>query len=138
MTNNTNIYDIDGELIREAGDNHQWTIEETKEKMEYYRKKILEVGEESPDAVKYATYMRNLSQYLMTLYAKMTPEELNAELQANKGKSTEEQVKEAIEELKNSLDKEPVTPLTQEDLLVERDVEPTVNDEYTDFEEVVD
>lgn len=104
MTNNTNIYDIDGEIIRKAGDNHQWTIEEAKEKMEYYRKKILEVGEDSPNAVKYATYMRNLSQYIMAMYAKMTPEELNAEIEKNKNASTEEQIKKAIEDLKKDLE----------------------------------
>lgn len=104
MTNNTNIYDIDGEIIRKAGDNHQWTIDEAKEKMEYYRKKMLEVGEESPDAVKYATYMRNLSRYIMAMYAKMTPEELNTEIEKSKEASTEEQVKKAIEELKKDLE----------------------------------
>lgn len=143
MTNNTNIYDIDGELIRKAGDNHEWTIEEAKEKLEYYRKKLTEVGEDSPNAVKYATYMRNLSQYLMAMYAKMTPEQLNAELEKAKQETTDEQVKKAIEELKNSLEDEETTtdepenkPLTQEDLLVERDEEPTPNDEYTPYEEV--
>lgn len=178
MTNNTNIYDIDGEIIRKAGDNHKWTIEEAKEKMEYYRKKILEVGEESPDAVKYATYMRNLSQYIMAMYAKMTPEELNAVIEKNKAKSTEDQVKKAMEDLAKDLenddrnttedttneiptgnttgnednrDKEsrndaPLNggdsniheerPITQDDILVERDVTPTEMDEYVEFEEV--
>ncbi len=142
MTNNTNIYDIDGKIIREAGDNHQWTIDEAKEKMEYYRKKILEVGEESPDAVKYATYMRNLSQYIMAMYAKMTPEELNAELEKNKETSTEEQIKKAIEDLKKDLEEDKDAPeeqpVTQDDLLVEREVSQNdLNmDEYTQFEEL--
>lgn len=182
MTNNTNIYDIDGEIIREAGDNHQWTIEEAKEKMEYYRKKLLEVGEDSPNAVKYATYMRNLSQYIMTMYAKMTPEELNAELewleQKNKKISTEEQIKKAIEDLKKDLEDDdrnttedttdeipdsntpnnegntdekpgndaPIDgrdsdlheerPVTQDDLLVEREVSSSEMDGYVDYEEV--
>ena len=78
MKNETNIYDIDGNIIRQAGDNHKMTIDEAKEKIEEYRKKLLEVGENHPNAIKYATYMRNLSQYIASLYAKMTPEELSA------------------------------------------------------------
>lgn len=36
MKNNTNIYDIDGEIIRQAGDNHQFSIDEAKEKIQHY------------------------------------------------------------------------------------------------------
>ena len=180
MTNNTNIYDIDGEIIREAVDNHRWTIEEAKEKMEYYRKKLLEVGEDSSNAIKYATYMRNLSRYIMAMYAKMTPEELNAELEKNKKTSTEEQIKKAMEDLKKDLEDDdrdttedttdeipdsntpnnedntdekpgndaPIDggdsdlheerPITQDDILVEREVNHSdLNmDEYVQFEEV--
>lgn len=40
MKNNTNIYDVDGEIIRAAGDNHRFTIEEAQSKIKYYREKI--------------------------------------------------------------------------------------------------
>jgi hypothetical protein len=103
MNNETNIYDIDGELIRKAGDNHKITVEEASDKIEYYRKKLTEVGEDSPKAVYYATYMRNLSQYIMTLYAKMTPKELSERLeQAKKQENLDQQIKDAIEELKKT------------------------------------
>ena len=122
MTNNSNIYDIDGNLIRSINDTHKWTVKECQDKIEEYRKKILEVGEKNPKSIVYATYMRNLSQYIMMLYANMTAEELNAEIEANKAKiATEEKVKEAIEELKKE---------------VEAEEKPTVMDEYVQFEEI--
>lgn len=31
MKNNSNIYDIDGELIRSSGDTHKFTVDEAKE-----------------------------------------------------------------------------------------------------------
>ena len=177
MTNDTNIYDINGDIIRKAGDTHKWTIDEAKDKIEYYRKKLIEEEENSPNAVKYATYMRNLSQYIMSVYAKMTPQELNAELEKNKGKLTEDQVKKAMEDLAKDLetddkdtrgditheipteittdnedntDQEPGNdapidrgdsdvheerPVTQDDILVERGGNLTM-DEYVDYEEV--
>ena len=124
MTNNSNIYDIDGNLIRSINDTHKWTVKECQDKIEEYRKKILEIGEKDPKSVVYATYMRNLTQYIMVLYSNMTAEELNAEIEnAKKQISTEEQVKEAIEQLKND---------------VEAEEKPTVMDEYVPFEEVKD
>ncbi len=124
MTNNSNIYDIDGNLIRSINDTHKWTVKECQDKIEEYRKKILEIGEKDPKSVVYATYMRNLTQYIMVLYSNMTAEELNAEIEnAKKQISTEEQVKEAIEQLKKD---------------VEAEEKPTVMDEYVPFEEVKD
>lgn len=122
MTNNSNIYDIDGNLIRSINDTHKWTVKECQDKIEEYRKKILEIGEKDPKSVVYATYMRNLAQYIMTLYATMTADELNAEIEkAKKQASTDEQVKEAIEQLKQD---------------VETEEKPTVMDEYVPFEEI--
>lgn len=100
--NNSNIYDIDGEIIRSIDDNHKMTVEEASEKIEKYRQKLLEVGEKDPKAVIYATYMRNLSQYIMNLYSAMTPEQLNAQL-AKAKEDTPKQVKDAIEELQKTL-----------------------------------
>jgi hypothetical protein len=36
MKNNSNIYDIDGNIIRPAEDNHRFTIDEAKEKVQFY------------------------------------------------------------------------------------------------------
>ena len=179
MNNNSNIYDIDGEVIRKVDDSHKWTVEEVKNKIEYYRKKLIEIGEKDPKAVIYATYMRNLSNYLFVLYSQMPAEQLNAEIEAAKALSTSEQVKKAMEELQNDInndgeatestinevrnipllttdnesttDEEPgdatpidggdsdiheERPLSQSDLLVERDSVSNNLDEYVDFEEV--
>ena len=99
MNNNSNIYDIDGEIIRKADDTHKWTVDEVKEKIEYYRKKLQNLAEDDKKAVLYTTYMRNLSSYLFILYAQMPAEQLQAEINAAKALSTDEQVKKAMEEL---------------------------------------
>lgn len=126
MTNNSNIYDIDGEIIRKIDDDHQWTVEEVKNKIEYYRNKLKDLAEDDKKAILYATYMRNLSNYLLVLYSKMTPDQLNAEINAAKALTTNEQVKKAMEELQDSLNEE------------EKEKEgpkETVMDEYVDFVE---
>jgi gas vesicle protein len=127
MTNNSNIYDIDGEIIRKIDDNHQWTVEEVKNKIEYYRNKLKDLAEDDKKAVLYATYMRNLSNYLLVLYSKMTPDQLNAEINAAKALTTNEQVKKAMEELQDSLNEEEKE---------KEEPKETVMDEYVDFEEV--
>ena len=173
MNNNSNIYDIDGELIRSVDDSHKWTVEEVKNKIEYYRKKLQELAEDDKKAILYTTYMRNLSNYLFVLYSQMPAEQLNAEIQAAKALSTNEQVKKAMEELQKDVDNdgktaenttdevpdEPTTdnesttdeepgdaapidggnsdiheerPISQSDLLVERDGVNTVMDEYVE------
>lgn len=155
MKNNSNIYDIDGELIRAAGDNHKMTIKEAQEKIENYRQKLEKLDEKDPKAVIYATYMRNLNQYILTKYATMKPEELEAELNRQKAeKDTKEQVEKAINELKKELENEENDEKspgqsesespeigeearseegsrTQEDLLIDGEGRPeTVMDEY--------
>lgn len=126
MTNNSNIYDIDGEIIRKIDDNHQWTVEEVKNKIEYYRNKLKDLAEDDKKAVLYATYMRNLSNYLLVLYSKMTPDQLNAEINATKALTTNEQVKKAMEELQDSLNEEEKE---------KEEPKETVMDEYVDFVE---
>ena len=107
MKNNSNIYDVDGELIRAFDDTHKWSIKEAQEKIEQYRKKIEEVGEDSEKAKVYATYMRNLTRYIWEQYAKMTPEQFNAELESmQKERAIKDQVKEAVDELKKELEEE--------------------------------
>lgn len=120
MKNETNIYDIDGEIIRAAGDNHKITIDEAQQMMEKYRQKLQEIGENDKKAVIYATYMRNLSNYILTQYSTMTPEEFTSALTAKiNEKSDEDSVKKAIDDLKEEVEDKPI-----------------VMDEYVDFEEV--
>lgn len=126
MNNNSNIYDIDGELIRHTDDTHKWTVEEVKNKIEYYRNKLKDLAEDDKKAVLYATYMRNLSNYLLVLYSKMTPDQLNAEINAAKALTTNEQVKKAMEELQDSLNEEEKE---------KEEPKETVMDEYVDFVE---
>lgn len=103
MNNNSNIYDIDGELIRHIDDTHKWTVEEVKNKIEYYRTKLQDLAEDDKKAVIYATYMRNLSNYLFILYSQMPAEQLNAEINAAKKVIEAEQVKKAMDELANEV-----------------------------------
>lgn len=138
MKNNTNIYDVDGELIRAFGDNHKMTIEEAQEKIEQYKKKIEEVGEDSEKAKIYATYMRNLTRYVWEQYAKMTPQQLNDALTAaQKEKSVQEQVENAINELKKEVEDEndgKTEENTSDEVLrtVPRDTEDSTNGESGD------
>ena len=151
MTTNTNIYDIDDELVRAAGDNHKWTIEEAQEKIEYYRNKLKELDEKDPKAVIYATYMRNLSAYVMGLYAKMTPKEMEERALSRNLATKSEEVKKAMEELKNDLEngESNTEGVAGDDTNgasnpeVEQPVEDstpseTIMDEYVPFEEIKD
>lgn len=186
MKNYTNIYDIDGEIVRKANDNHKWTLDEAKERIQFYQEKIktlLELENPSKEDLKkvaiYESYCKNLMNYEWKLMTSMNEHELreyftsHAPEQLNK--TTEEGVINALNDLKNDIEREtnPIAevpersnssntedtiheesgndqisgrefgdihekrPLTQSDLLVERDnVSPTIMDEYSDYEEV--
>lgn len=111
MTNNTNIYDIDGNLLRAAGDNHEMTAEEAKAKIEEYQEKIKQLSDNEENAHKigvYKTYIRNLQMYMFRYYL-AHPESIPR-------KTMESQIKKAMDELKKEVD----------------------NEEYVDFEEVKD
>lgn len=137
MNNNTNIYDIDGEIIRKAGDSHKMTVQEASDKIEYYRKKLTELDEKDPKAVVYTTYMRNLSRYIMQLYASMTAEELNAEIEKAKAqKDLDKQVRDAIEELQKQLPgNEETVPNDGEVTNIFENSEVKM-DEYVNYEEI--
>lgn len=67
----TNIYDIDGKLIRKADDTHQFTIEECQERIKYYLELLKALTTEDPDyAVKASTYNQyvdNLVSYCIRM-----------------------------------------------------------------------
>ena len=145
MNTNSNTYDIDGDIIRQAGDNHKLTLVETKERIDSYYDKIKNLDNEDFTDEEYnkrrsiyELYIRNLTAYLYnrmwTVSAEERKEFLDKIAQEAPQKTTEEQIKEAMEELKNDIE-EPKS-VTQEDLLVERDTEAPAMDEYVDFEEV--
>jgi len=111
MTNNTNVYDIDGNILRAAGDTHEITAEEAKAKIEEYQEKLkhLSDGEENAHKIDvYKTYIRNLQMYMFRYYL--------AHQESIPRNTTEDQIKKAMDELKEEVDGE----------------------EYVDFEEVKD
>lgn len=101
MRNNTNIYDIDGELIRKADDLHKFTLDELRKKVDYYDKKLKEVDENSPKYMVYLTYKRNLASYIFQNHMSEIVQQYTKEHQ---DKSIDEQVKTAIEELQKEVD----------------------------------
>lgn len=119
MTNNTNIYDIDGEIIRNADDNSHFTPQELKQLIDKYTKK-LETCEDEEKKKMYEIYIRNLNVSLINEYRHMSTEQLAEILKSEQPKENNlnEQVKQAIEELKNEVEEEP---------------KETVMDEYVDF-----
>lgn len=69
MNNTTNIYDIDNDLIRAAGDNHELTIEEAQERIKHYIEKLKSLSIEDTDyklkANMYNQYIDNLANYII-------------------------------------------------------------------------
>lgn len=132
MNNVTNIYDIDGELIRIAGDNHEITIDEAKEQLKKYEEKVKELTETDPNNSKiviYNNYIKNLASYILNLYAKQ-PAAINIPEQS----SMTDQIKKAMDDLRDEFEKEEVK--SQDDMMVEREESSTNMDEYAEFEEV--
>lgn len=132
MNNVTNIYDIDGELIRTAGDNHEMTIDEAKEQLKKYEEKVKELTETDPNNSKiviYNNYIKNLASCILTLYAKQT-----ATVNIPEQSSMTDQIKKAMDDLRDEFEKEEVK--SQDDMMVERKESSTNMDEYAEFEEV--
>ena len=123
MNNVSNIYDIDGELVRKAGDNHEWTIEEVQKRIEFYKNKIDSLDKDDPKVKVYTTYINNLNKYALTLYSKMSSGEINTLLEEySKKEDIKEQIEAAINDLKAEVESE--------------EPKETVMDEYVDYEEI--
>lgn len=121
MTTNSNIYDIDGELLRSAGDTSDLTIDEAQKRIEQYQKKLNELSEKEPNNPKlsiYNTYIKNLQSYIFNQYI------LHPELMPKVEHTTQEQIQKAMEDLKAEVEAE--------------EAKETKMDEYVDFEEVKD
>ncbi len=121
MTTNSNIYDIDGELLRSAGDTSGLTIDEAQKRIEQYQKKLNELSEKEPNSQKlsiYNTYIKNLQSYIFNQYI------LHPELMPKVEQTTQEQIQKAMEDLKAEVEAE--------------EAKETKMDEYVDFEEVKD
>lgn len=105
MKNYTNIYDVDGELIRSAYDNTKWSLDEAKKRVNMYTEKLKDIDENDPKYTQYITYIRNLNAYIFDLYSKMSPEELQQEYNMLKTDTNiDEQIRKAMEDLQNEVE----------------------------------
>jgi len=117
MSKFSNIYDIDGELIR-RGDQGAFTLEETEELVDKLTKKV----QENPDNEVYKVYLNNAQKWLFKLYNEMSKEDLmkrmtfltdtvtEAKSKASEAEQKQiEEINKAIEELKTAYDNESET-----------------------------
>lgn len=115
MKTNTNIYDIDGGIIRSAGDNHHFTIDEAKEKIQVYQAKIKELTEKEDKTEEdlkklaiYQDYCKNLMNYewaeLMKMNQKDFTNYMSTNLAGKVGETSEEDVNKALNEVKNDIE----------------------------------
>ena len=128
MTTNSNIYDIDGELLRSIDDTSDLTIDEAQKRIEKYQKKLNELSEKEPNNPKlsiYNTYIKNLQSYIFNQYI------LHPELMPKVEQTTQEQIQKAMEDLKAEVEAEEAKETKMEPVSDE-------TDEYVDFEEVKD
>ena len=112
MKNNSNIYDIDGEIIRRFDDVHRFTALEATKICQKYLKKIEDLRakedlteEEQKKLEIYTTYCKNLQYYIHVEMAGMSKEQLEEyykEIIPEKPKeTTAEDVEKALNDLKN-------------------------------------
>ena len=127
MKNNSNIYDIDGEILRESGNTEELTLEEAQKRLDSYQKKLNELAEKEPDSQKlsiYNTYIKNLQSYIFNYYI------LHPELMKQFSETTQNEIQKAMEDLKKDVEEEEketvMDPISDE------------MDEYTEFEEIKD
>lgn len=174
MKTETNIYDINGEIIRQAGDNHEFTISEAQERLQHYRKLLdAEKLAEEPDKKKidtYNIYINNLANYVAYKMTQLSGDELADLIGVNNLKKTDtEDINKTLndtetttdttnevpdgqttEDTEGNTDEESgdaetvgrelsdvseKRPLTQDDLLVERDNVTTNMDEIVEVDE---
>ena len=126
MKNDTNIYDIDGNIIRKAGDNHKFTIEEIEKLVDDLTEKV----RQNPDNQVYKVYLNNAQAYLYNMYNNMSTEDLKKRISILQESINEAQTEESKAE-KEQLD---AVAEAMEQLKAEYDNE----NEYTDFEEIKD
>lgn len=160
MKNYSNIYDIDGNIIRKAGDNHRLTIDEVEKLVD----DLTEKAQKNPENEVYKVYLDNAHKWLMYMYNNMSKEDIMKRLtilkdSVNEAKDAQteaeqaklEEIANAMEQLKNEYDNLPempevATPEGTTDEQLDRPMEPdleeptsTVMDEYIEpIEEIND
>ena len=113
MSKFSNIYDIDGNLIR-RGDQGAFTLEETEELVDKLTQKV----KDNPDNEVYKVYLNNAQKWLFKLYNEMNKDELmkrmsflqtsidDAKTAASEAEQRQiEEINKAVEELKAEYDK---------------------------------
>lgn len=134
MTKYSNIYDIDGNIIRRA-DQGAFTLEETEQLVDDLTKKV----QENPDNEVYKVYLNNAHKWLFKLYNEMKPGDIMKRMSAlqnsvEEAKTASNEIeKEQLDELNKIMDEFKKT--------YEKEPEPSeiVMDEVvTDYEEVKD
>lgn len=119
----SNIYDIDGNIIRRA-DQGKFTLEEVEQLVDDLTKKV----QDNPDNKIYKVYLNNAQRWLVHMYDNMSKEDLMKRLSILKSsideaKETQAEAEQAkLDEISKAM----------EDLKAEYDKE----NEYTEFEEV--
>ena len=137
MKTETNIYDINGEIIRQAGDNHEFTLSEAQERLQHYRKLLdAEKLAEEPDKKKidtYNTYINNLANYVAHKMSQMTPGELADLIGVNNLKKTDtEDINKALNDTETTTDTANEIPEGSDST----DTESNTNEEFGDVETI--
>ena len=112
MTTDSNIYDIDGEILREAGDTEELSIKKKKKRVTSYQEKLKNLDPKDPKVSIYNTYIRNLQSYIFNQYL------LYPELMPHMQNTTQDEIKKAMEELKAEVENE------EKDTVMDEYVEP--------------
>lgn len=137
MKNYSNIYDVDGNIIRKAGDNHKFTLEEVEKLVDDLTQKV----QENPDNQVYRVYLNNAHKWLYNMYNNMSKEDIAKRLSL-----IQNNIQEAKNEL-NDAEKQQLDAISEamEQLKAEYDApEPNTTGvlesgrpgEYVEFEEV--
>lgn len=137
MKTETNIYDINGEIIRQADDNHEFTVSEAQERLQHYRKLLdAEKLAEEPDKKKidtYNIYINNLANYVAYKMSQMTPGELADLIGVNNLKKTDtEDINKALNDTETTADTANEIPEGQDST----DTESNTNEESGDVETI--
>ena len=110
MKNKSNIYDIDGEILRESGNTEELTLEEAQKRLDSYQKKLNELAEKESNSQKlsvYNTYIKNLQSYIFNYYL------LHPELMKWANKTTQDEIQKAMEDLKKDVEEEEKETVTE-------------------------
>lgn len=115
MKNETNIYDIDGNIIRKAGDTHKFTIDEVEKLVDDLTEKV----RNNPENEVYKVYLNNAQKWLFNMYNSMSMEDLKSHIsllqnsiidakseEAKREKDNLEAINNMVEEFKAQYDKE--------------------------------